>query len=271
VTGVAPPEVYRQTEFRIRCDWGLTGARELAAEAGVVVVVDVLSFTTTLSLAVEQGVQVYPYDESDESAAAFAGARRAVLAQPRSRATESDVCLSPLSIGRALAHGVLAPGSAVVLPSPNGSAIARLMAQDTGLAVVGASLRNARAAAAWAWAHAGSRPIAVVAAGERWLDGQLRPAVEDLWGAGAVIAALLDAGLDSASPEAEAAAAGYRALIDPVGSARPVGETVPTMLRACASGQELLALGYGEEIAPAAELDVSAVVPVLLEEHFVAG
>ena len=53
-----------QTAYRRRFDWGPTGAGAIVADAGpgdVAVVVDVLSFTTTLSVAIEQGITVYPY------------------------------------------------------------------------------------------------------------------------------------------------------------------------------------------------------------------
>ncbi|MEO5534668.1 MAG: hypothetical protein ABIR17_05995 [Pseudolysinimonas sp.] len=54
--------------------------------------------------------------------------------------------------------------------------------------------------------------IAVVAAGVVLSDGSLRFAVEDLLGAGAVIDALAELGIDHQSPEAAAAAAAYTGL-----------------------------------------------------------
>ena len=42
-------------------------------------------------------------------------------------------------------------------------------------------------------------------------------------------------------------------------------------LAACASGRELIEGGYGEEIAVAAEVDVSRRVPVLAGEAFRVG
>ena len=104
-------------------------------------------------------------------------------------------------------------------------------------------------------------PVAVVAAGERWPGDVLRPAVEDLWGAGLVIEALAAAGAGPVSPEAASARAAYRSL----------GRTPGMALAACASGRELFEDGYGEEIAVAAEIDVSRRVPVLAGEAFRVG
>jgi hypothetical protein len=54
--------------------------------------------------------------------------------------------------------------------------------------------------------------IAVVAAGATQPDGTLRFAVEDLLGAGAVIDAIAEVGIDHQSPEAASAAAAYTGL-----------------------------------------------------------
>jgi len=43
----------RQAASRVRFEWGLAGADAIAADADIAVVVDVLSFTTTLSVALD--------------------------------------------------------------------------------------------------------------------------------------------------------------------------------------------------------------------------
>lgn len=54
--------------------------------------------------------------------------------------------------------------------------------------------------------------VSVVAVGSRDRDGSVRFAVEDLLGAGAVLDALIDRGIDHTSPEAVVAAEAFRAL-----------------------------------------------------------
>lgn len=244
-----------QRDWDVRFDWGLSGASAIGGEAGVAVVVDVLSFTTTLSVAVDLGVEVRPYRWRDESAAAYAKQHGAVLAVGRSEASEGAVSLSPGSIRAA--RGL----ERLVLPSPNGSSIAYALA-GAASACVGASLRNASAVSEWVAGNdqEGGLPVAVIAAGERWPDGTLRPAVEDVWGAGAVLSGLvrLRPGL-TMSPEAEMAVAAWRAVRDRVGAA----------LEECASGRELIAAGYSADVLVAAEVDTSRSVPVLFEDVFV--
>ena len=243
--------MHRQLEHRIRFDWGPTGATAIAEGADVAVVVDVLSFTTTLCVAVERGMDVLPYRWRDERAAAYAEERAAVLAvgrlEGRSLPPSSAVSLS----SAAMSH--VAGIDRIVLPSPNGSSISFGLA-DSGCTVVGACLRNRTAVARWLVAQPGAT-IAVVAAGERWPDGSLRPASEDLWGAGAVLALLPR---DDLSPEARTAADAFRAVED----------RLPAAVHDCASGLELSGAGFADDVDVAAELDVSDVVPVLGDGAF---
>ncbi len=250
-------------------DWGLQGAVAVSHGADVAVIVDVLSFSTAVSVAVDRGAQVFPYRWSDPSAQDFARRHDAVLAASRPHAAQAGerghVSLSPVSIRAA------AGLSRLVLPSPNGSALAADLAR-AGVPVVAACFRNRAAVACWLASQctsAGTWPvIAVIAAGERWPDGSLRPAVEDLWGAGAVISALAacaarpparhnDALL---SPEAAAAATAYEV----------VGADLAPALRGCPSELELSGRGFGADVTIAAELDASIAVPLLTSGYFAA-
>ena len=258
---------HSQDRHVVRLDWGPTAAEALtryAVAAGspvCAVVVDVLSFTTCVSVAADAGIRVHPYRWKDESARAFAEERGATLARTRSATrTEGGVSLSPASIRAARDVKDL------VLPSPNGSTTSTVLA-EAGAQVVAASLRNRAAVAAWIvdWLESSSgsraRPaVVVVPAGERWPDDSLRPAVEDLWGAGSVVAALAQrlehrGGPLLLSPEAEAAGAAWLAVEDRASEA----------LHSCASGLELVAQGWPDDVAIAAELNASGVVPVLTD------
>ncbi len=246
-----------QSAHRVRMEWGPAGAGAVAAD--IAVVVDVLSFTTTVGIAVELGLSVLPHVWKGERSWEYAAAHDALLAVGRLEAPDdnSGISLSPAAMASAELAGV----ERIVLPSPNGSTISFALA-ERGATVVAASLRNATAVAE----HLAPRlrdgaACAVLPAGERWDDGSLRPAVEDLWGAGAVIAGLVDLGVTGLSPEARVAEAAFRA----------VRRTLPAELADCASGVELAAAGFADDVEMAARLDVSRVVPVLRDGAFVAA
>ncbi|EOM74356.1 2-phosphosulfolactate phosphatase [Rhodococcus rhodnii LMG 5362] len=63
---------HQQLPYSVRFDWGLTGASAIDVDADVAVVVDVLSFSTTLSVAVDRGIEVFPYRWRDDGAAQHA-------------------------------------------------------------------------------------------------------------------------------------------------------------------------------------------------------
>lgn len=240
-----------QEPYGVRFDWGPTGARALAPGSACLVVIDVLSFTTSTVVAVEAGTRVFPYPWHDDTAAEFASRKQASLAVARSAVTSaSPWSLSPAGLRRAPLTDRL------VLPSPNGSTIA---AAASCVPVVAGCLLNASATARWLVRHGygtPARPVSVIAAGERWPDGSLRPASEDLLGASTIIAGLVDCGLDSLSPEAVAA------------GARPSG-SMASMIADSVSGRELRASGFAEDVTIAAQIDGTDLVPVLHDESFV--
>jgi 2-phosphosulfolactate phosphatase len=240
---------FDQTGYNVCCEWGEGGVVALAPASDVIVIVDVLSFSTAIAVATERGAVVIPYGGRAESAAAYAEANQAILAG-RGRG-DPGYSLSPTSLLS------ISPGERLVLPSPNGSALTALAVESAPSAVVLAGcLRNAgavtRAAAQLGWR------IAVLPAGERWpADRSLRPAVEDLVGAGAIIARLPG----TRSPEAEVAVAAYEAA-----AAR-----LTDFLRHSSSGRELIERGFAADVDLAAQLDVSASAPQLINGAFVKG
>jgi 2-phosphosulfolactate phosphatase len=246
---------WRLADSALRLGWGTAGAAALGPAAACLVIVDVLSFSTAVTVAAEAGIRVYPYPWRDAGAAEFARQRGAQLAVGRREVTPaSPWSLSPAALRRAPAT------TALVLPSPNGSAIAAAAAGAAGgrdgPVVIAACLRNAGAAGRWLAGRGlgtAGRPVAVIAAGERWPGGGLRPAVEDLLGAGAVLAAAVRHGAGPLCPQAAAALAAFTAARGGLGAALAGG----------VSGRELAAAGFEDDVAIAAELDSADVVPVL--------
>ncbi|WP_417510312.1 2-phosphosulfolactate phosphatase [Microbacterium sp.] len=213
---------FSQPSYQVRFEWGVAGLARLAP-ADIVVVVDVLRFSSTVTDAV-------------------------------------------------------ASGSIVSLPdaaswSRNGAAVAAAAAENATVLV--GSLRNASAVARTVLEVQNRRQartsVNVIAAGELTDAGDLRFAVEDLLGAGTIIAALSDLGADHTSPEAAAACESARGLrramrhlLTASGSAKEIAEGGGSTEKMRASGV------VPTEAGAASEVDATGVVPVLDGETFVA-
>ncbi|MGJ0390792.1 2-phosphosulfolactate phosphatase [Microbacterium sp. CGR1] len=215
------PSPFDQSTYQVRLEWGAEGLHRLAP-ADVVVVVDVLRFSSTVADAVASGSSVSLDDARGWS-----------------------------RNGAAVAAGA---GDSVVLVGSlrNASSVARAVA----------TLQERRQA---------RTSVAVIAAGEADAAGAVRFAVEDHLGAGAVIAALTDLGIDHTAPDAAVAAEGFRALkralrhmISASGSAREIAEGVAATERITSAGL------VPTSTVAAAEIDAHDVVPVLRDGLFVA-
>ncbi len=228
---------HRQLSHRVRLEWGPEGAALLAAECAVVVVVDVLSFCTSVDVAVGRGAAVQPRRHDDRVAVPG-------VLQAGDRFGDGPSLRPSSLVG-------LAAGTRIALPSPNGATLCALAAGGRAQVVAGC-LRNASAVAAHLRGVDG--PVGLVPAGERWPDGTLRVACEDLLGAGAIAA-----GLAGRSPEADAAAALFGAT-----------PGLRDVLGGLASGRELVADGFAADVDLAAALDVSTAVPVLRDGFLTA-
>jgi 2-phosphosulfolactate phosphatase len=231
------PMIFTQSTYHIRCEWGIQGVRLLAPISDVIIIVDVLSFSTSVEIATSKGARIYPYRWKDLSAYQFA---RSVDAEVADQTNRNGYHLSPASLLS------LPAGARLVLPSPNGSTLS--LATNSTPTIAG-GLRNARAVAESAGRK--GKNIAVIPAGERWEDGTLRPCFEDLLGAGAIIHYLRG----TLSPESEAAVAVYKNSCS----------DIVDRISGCGSGKEKIARGEEADIVLASELNISTCVPILAE------
>jgi 2-phosphosulfolactate phosphatase len=227
------------------CEWGARGIEVLGQRAAVLVIVDVLSFSTAVDVAVSRGAAVYPFPFDEPQEAQHAANRVGAVLAHRRGSAGGAFSLSPASL-LGLSHGIK-----LMLPSPNGSRLSVIADRlPHRIPVLTGCLRNAATVAKAARVMAGDGPIAPVPAGERWADGSLRPAIEDWLGAGAI----LDRLNGPCAPEAQVAREAYRAA----------GHELARLVRLSVSGRELVDRGFAGDIDLAVEEDVSACAPVLI-------
>jgi 2-phosphosulfolactate phosphatase len=236
---------YGQFSFDIRCEWGLWGVRLVGKPTDVVIIVDALSFSTCVEIAVSRGATIFPYRWKQEGAREYARELNAELAVPRGQ--PGGFSLSPVSMLRAF------EGTRIVLPSPNGSELTA-EAQSLGCTVVAGCFRNCQAVARYAMTQ--GRTITVIPCGERWPDGTLRPAAEDLAAAGAIIANLSGTVSQEASVATEAWASAEKDVIG--------------FLKSCASGRELIDRGFETDVELAGQVNVGDTVPSVRQRAYVA-
>lgn len=234
---------FSQTDFDVRLEWGAQAAEQLAAEADCIVIIDVMSFSTCVSIAAERGSFIFPYPWKDARAQDYASEKNALCAQFDRRFDGPGFTLSPCSLQD------MPAGTRLVLPSPNGSALTFAAKKKSGADIFTACFRNLTATARACEKY--SR-ILVIPAGEKWSDNTLRPAIEDLAAAGGLISRLKHRRL---SVEARAACAVY--------------ETINREeLRDCGSAVELRRRGFAADVAICLEEDVCDVACKLTDDAF---
>lgn len=236
--------IYDQAEFELRCEWGEQGVIQLAPISDIVIIVDVLSFSTCVEIATNKGAIIIPYQWNDQTAADYAKSMNALLASKDRKSTHS-YSLSPASMINIPAQ------TRLVLPSPNGAFLTLCTGKTPTL--VGC-LRNCKSIANFAQNY--GTKIAIIPAGERWEDGSLRPALEDLIGAGAIISYLTG----KLSPEAEAAQAVFQNIKD-----------ILTTLKKSSSGKELIARGFEKDVELAADINSSTCTPMFINNAYING
>lgn len=234
---------FNQQEFDIKLEWGIRGVEELTSVSDVIVIVDVLSFSTCVDIATNNGAIIYPYRWKDETAIDYAKSLEAELANFTRRYTDG-YSLSPASMINIKSQ------TRLVLPSPNGSTLTLATKETPTLC---GCLRNAKAVAEFAVGF--GKRVSVIPAGEQWTNDTLRPAFEDLLGAGAIISYLAG----NLSPESKAALSVY--LNFKINLLEEV--------RKCSSGKELIERGFENDVYLACDLNASNNVPLLTKGSYV--
>jgi len=228
-------------------EWGLTGVAKAAARDDIIVIVDVMSFSTATTMAVAHGATIIPCHPQDNPAG-LSASMQAELAVKRSQVPKMGrYSLSPRTYENSK------PGMRLVLPSPNGSACCRLAAQSKRPVIIGALINAGAVASVINKLLCAADDVTIVACGEREKtpddDGPIRFALEDYLGAGAIISGI-GARL---SPEAEVCRNAYLA-----GKHR-----LRELLLTCESGRELCDMGFADDIELIAAHDTSSIVPEL--------
>ncbi|RSD26662.1 2-phosphosulfolactate phosphatase [Mesobacillus subterraneus] len=240
--------MFSQAPFKVKMEWGRRGAREASERGDIVIIVDVLSFSSTVVSALKSRAVIFPYPP-DLDGKKFAESIDAEYILGRSEAARAGrPTLSPVSFSEVHRN------KRYVLSSLNGAhccwIVSRVPALLTG------SLLNASAAAAAAekLQQETGAAITVVPCGEMWNDvreneSSLRPSVEDYLGAGAIISRMNG----EKSPEAEVCAAAFN------GSAGRMKDLVWE----CGSGRELRERGFAEDVRYCSQLDITDTVPIM--------
>jgi 2-phosphosulfolactate phosphatase len=244
-------EWFTQGGYRVRLEWGRRGAQAAAARGDVLVVVDVLSFSSAAVTATAQGVTLYPVATQDEARETALQVGAVVAVRREEVPDKGRYSLSPISFLGA------ETGARVVVASPNGATCSRY-GRTVPRLYIGSLLNAASVARAVTQAmQETTAAVTILACGERWQepseDGELRFALEDYLGGGAIIAHLPP---DlPCSPEARAAVAVFQdAFAD-----------LEAVLLGCGSGIELVGKGYRDDVTHAARLNFYDAVPVLCD------
>ncbi|MEE9441558.1 MAG: 2-phosphosulfolactate phosphatase [candidate division Zixibacteria bacterium] len=233
------------SEFKCHFDWYPEGALRAADRGDIVIIVDVLSFSTSVAYAVSNRAIIIPCSHPN-MAEEIAFREKAVISVSRPDvSSKGKYSLSPATFLDIKA------GERVILVSPNG---ARCCLNSNGAyKVIIGGLVNAQAIADYVaeFMKIFEKSVTVIACGEREYgsyDGILRRAEEDYLGAGAIISQLQCGKTNEAL------------LCENCFIERQ--KDFKTEISNCQSGIELRELGYNKDIKLAIELNCLKVVPV---------
>ncbi len=90
-------DLFAQSPYRCRLDWGRHGARAAAERQDILVIVDTLSFSTAVVTAVQHGGLVYPCTEDEQPGALAQRIGGEVAVRRKDVPAKGRFSLSPLT------------------------------------------------------------------------------------------------------------------------------------------------------------------------------
>lgn len=246
--------MFDQSPYECRVEWGKRGAREAAQRGDVTVIVDVLSFSSTVVSALNQNAIIYPYPPNLDGMK-YAEAVGAEYILGRSEAAKAGKpTLSPVTFNRQHAN------KSYVLCSLNGAYCSWIASKVPALLI--GSLLNASFVANIVnqIRKKTNANVTVIPCGEKWEeikehDDPLRPSIEDYLGAGAILSELNG----SKSPEADVC----------IGAFLHSKHKIEDLLWESGSGRELRYKGFEADVKHCSRLNVFENVPILINNRFV--
>ena len=244
--------IFNQAPFQCKMDWGERGTREASERGDIIIIIDILSFSSAVVNAVHHESIIYPFPKVGDI-------------EEFGKLVDAQVCLGraeALEIGMpslsAPSFGENHKGKRFVLSSRNGATCVKASRQDSNILI--GSFLNASAVAIVAnkLQKETGLNITVIACGEMWKGKgeekrEFRPSIEDYLGAGAILT-LLEG---TKSPEA-------RVCISAFESCR---ENFKELILDSASGRELKAKGFPNDVIFALEFDKFKEVPITTNDE----
>ncbi|MFB3162080.1 2-phosphosulfolactate phosphatase [Neobacillus sp. 179-J 1A1 HS] len=246
--------MFSQSPYVCRMEWGRRGAREAAERGDIIIIVDILSFSSTVVSALHFGAVIYPYPPYGNGKQYAKEVNAEYILGRAEAAKAGKSTLSPVSFNEEHSK------KRYVLSSLNG-AFCTWIASKAQALFIGSLLNAAAVASAANQLRLKTKAnITVIPCGEQWSNGgeeedTLRPAMEDYLGAGAILSYLEG----EKSPEAEVC----------MGAFLQAEPKLDALIWDSGSSRELRERGFAADVEHCSRLNVYQSVPILKDNHFV--
>jgi 2-phosphosulfolactate phosphatase len=244
--------IFDQSPSQCRMEWGIRGVEEASNRGDIIIIVDVLSFSSAVINALHNGVIIYPFPRVGEinEFAKLVGGEVCILERARAR----ELGLPSLS---ATSFNETHKGQKFILSSINGATCVKATTKSSIVLVGGLLNVFSVAEVANKIQRENNINITVIACGERWnnLNNEtrdLRPSIEDYLGAGAILELLNG----TKSQEAKVCINAYK------NSKKEIEELITDS----GSGRELLKMGFPEDVKFSCQIDLFKDVPLLVKD-----